>query len=96
MNDYIILMHNDGGDTNPNDWNDYFAQLNQLGIFQGGSALGSGVCISKAGKSKPITQHLSGYIRIEARDIGHAKELIEGNPVFEAGGTLEIRELPKG
>ena len=96
MNDYLILMHNDSGTTNPDDWNTYFSQLNKLGVFQGGSSIGGGACISKTDNSKPITGHLSGYIRIEAGDLEHAKELIKGNPVFEAGGTIEIRELLKG
>ena len=38
---------------------------------------------------------LSGYIKIQANSLSHAQELVIGNPVFEAGGTVEIRELPK-
>ncbi|POY35122.1 hypothetical protein C3K47_17125 [Solitalea longa] len=91
MKDYIILMHSDGGNTN--DWIIYIAKLNQLGVFQGGSSMGGGACISKTGKVKEITKHLSGYIRIKANNIEHAQELIRGNPTFEAGGTIEIREL---
>jgi hypothetical protein len=30
-----------------------------------------------------------------AADLDQAKALVAGNPVFEAGGTVEIRELPE-
>lgn len=30
-----------------------------------------------------------------ARDLEHAREYLDGNPVYEAGGTVEIRELPR-
>jgi hypothetical protein len=37
---------------------------------------------------------LAGYIRVRADNLDEAKSLLAGNPVFEAGGTVEIRELP--
>lgn len=42
-----------------------------------------------------ITAHLSGYIRVQAESLEAAKALLDGNPTFEAGGTVEIRELPR-
>jgi hypothetical protein len=97
MNDYILLMHDDAGDDGvdrSHQWTAYFAKLKQAEAFQGGSAIGDGVCVSK--KATPeLTRHLSGYIRIRATDLSHARELVIGNPVFEAGGTVEIRELPR-
>ena len=42
-----------------------------------------------------ITGHLAGYIRVNADSLEQAKALLAGNPVFEAGGTVEIRELPR-
>jgi hypothetical protein len=94
MNEYIFLMHNDAQGRS-DEWGAYFAKLRQAGAFQGGSAIGDGVCASKAGTAIPITAHLSGYIRIQAEDFDRARELVAGNPVFEAGGTVEIRELPR-
>ena len=98
MNDYILLMHDDApgerGDRS-REWATYFAKLRQAGAFQGGSAIGNGICASKSGAVRDITRHLSGYIRIRAADLNHARELVDGNPVFEAGGTVEIRELPR-
>jgi len=98
MNDYIFLMHNDAKDDQCNrddEWDAYFTKLTQAGVFQGGSAIGGGVCAAKAESVPQITPHLSGYILVQAESLKHARELVNGNPVFEAGGTVEIRELPK-
>lgn len=35
------------------------------------------------------------YIRVKAGSLTDARALVVGNPVFEAGGTVEIRELPR-
>ena len=48
------------------------------------------------GRHQALRPHLSGYIRVQAETLEAAKKLLEGNPVFEAGGTVEIRELPRG
>jgi len=98
MNDYILLMHNDvpGEDRRRDqEWAAYFTKLRAAGGFQGGSAIGDGVCVSKSGQPRQITHHISGYIRIQAVSLSAAREMVEGNPVYEAGGTVEIRELPK-
>jgi hypothetical protein len=42
-----------------------------------------------------VTAHLTGYIRVTADSIDQARSLLTGNPHFEAGGTVEIRELPR-
>jgi len=96
MNDYIFLMHDDVPSHADRglDWAPYFERLRAAGAFQGGSAIGGGVCASKRG-STAFTTHLSGYIRVKAADLTQARELVNGNPVFEAGGTVEIRELPR-
>lgn len=99
MNDYILLMHNDGpvGDGGRADqWSTYFARLRAAGAFQGGSAIGDGVCVSKAASAPALPSHLAGYVRVRAQSLAAARELVVGNPVFEAGGTVEIRELPRG
>lgn len=98
MNDYILFMHNDAKDEARDrgaEWAAYFAKLQQAGAFQGGSEIGEGVCMSKDGPSPEITPHLAGYIQVRAENLNRARELVPGNPVFEAGGTVEIRELPK-
>lgn len=96
MNDYILFMHDDAPGRRGTDdrWRTYFAKLRAAGSFQGGSSIGDGVCISKSAEQVPITGHLSGYIRIRAANLGASRELVLGNPVYEAGGNVEIRELP--
>lgn len=98
MNDYIFFMHDDAppGAERADSWDAYFATLRAAGAFQGGSAIGDGTCVSKHRSPPAISGHLSGYIRIRAADLAGARELVNGNPVYEAGGTVEIRELPRG
>lgn len=99
MNDYMLLMHDDSpnaGDSSiQHDWQPYLARLRNTGRLAGGSAIGTGVCVSKSGVAKDITAHLLGFIRIQANSIDEARKLLDGNPVYEAGGTVEIRELPR-
>jgi hypothetical protein len=98
MNDYILLMYNDvpEGQRRPShEWPTYFATLREAAAFQGGSSIGGGVCVRKGGVAPEITGHIGGYIRIRAVDLEAAQALVAGNPVYEAGGTVEIRELPK-
>jgi hypothetical protein len=95
MPDYIFLMHNDAAaPTRDEAWGVYLAGLRAAGRLQGGSAIGSGVCVRKM-HAPPITGHLSGFIRVAADNLDHARALVSGNPVFESGGTVEIRELPE-
>ena len=50
---------------------------------------------AKLGSSPPIAKQLTGYIRVQAESLADARRLLEGNPVYEAGGTIEIRALPR-
>jgi hypothetical protein len=96
MPDYILLMHNDAtAPLNVDDWGPYIAGLNAADALQGGSAIGEGVCLRKTGPAPGITSHVSGFMRIGAASLDEARGLVSGNPVFEAGGTVEIRELPR-
>jgi hypothetical protein len=98
MHDYILLMHNDTRESPAADtdaaWQKYFEALTRSGRFLGGSAMGGGKCFVLSGATPEITAHISGYIRVQAQSIDEARRFLEGNPVFEAGGTIEIRELP--
>ncbi len=96
MADFMMLMHNDydlGGRVE--DWQPYLDRLSSAGVLRGGSAIGSGYCVRRAGIVPDVTRHLVGYVKIEARDLDHARTLLPGNPVYEAGGTVEIRALPE-
>ncbi len=95
MVDYIFLMHDDAVVENEHSWEDYIQKLRSAGSFEGGSAIGDGVCLRRNGERPPLTAHLVGYIRVKANDIAHAQSLLAGNPHFDAGGTVEIRELPR-
>lgn len=96
MKDYIFLMHNDGRPAGGLDWQAYILRLQKGGHFSGGSAIGAGECVNRSGPTTKISSHITGYIRVQAKDLSQAKTLLDGNPVFEAGGTVEIRELPRG
>ncbi len=93
MADYIFLMH--GGDT-VGDWGIYIEGLVAKGVMRGGSAIGDGVCVRKgAPATGNITGYIRGYIKVEVDSLDAAKALLPGNPVYEAGGVIEIRELPR-
>lgn len=96
MKDYILLMHADAiRETSDELWGVYFAKLRKLDVFEGGSSIGPGEVLRKDGSPGRASSHLVGYIRVRAKDMGSAKELVEGNPVFECGGSVEVRELPR-
>ena len=89
-------MHDDAtAESSDDDWGAYLGLLRSAGVFQGGSAIGGGACVRKAGKVPPLSAQISGFIRVTADDLAQAKTLLAGNPVYEAGGTVEIRELPR-
>ena len=94
MAEYIFLMHDDA-EADVNAWQPYIGELQRRGVFEGGSAIGDGICVRKRGALPSITTHLTGYIRVNAENLEQAKSLLAGNPQFEAGGTIEIRELPR-
>jgi hypothetical protein len=95
MPDYLLLMHDDTADAEAClDWDSYLGKLCAAGVFQGGSAIGAGECMRRGDPVPEISGQIVGFIRITAQDICHARQLVPGNPVYEAGGTVEIRELP--
>ena len=94
MADFLFLMHNDAA-ADGRTWAPYLHALIEDGLLKGGSAIGDGVCERKSGAPAALTSHLVGFMRVEADSLEHAKRLLAGNPVFEAGGTVEIRELPQ-
>lgn len=96
LKEYILFMHSDGERPEKDEeWTAYLSRLRESGRFQGGSAIGDGECMRKNGTPGQLHSSLGGYIRVLARDIEEAKTFVTGNPVFEAGGTVEVRELPK-
>ena len=95
MAEFIFLMHA-GSPGAPADWQTYLGRLGAAGVLRGGSAIGGGVCLRKTGEAPPITAHIAGYVKVEAANLAAARALLAGNPVYEAGGAVEVRELPEG
>ena len=101
MNDYILLMHSDAtyhaaaDDGDGDDWGAYIAMLRASGQFDGGSSIGAGECVQKNQPGRPARSELTGFIRVRATNLEDARRFLIGNPVYEGGGTVEIRELPK-
>jgi hypothetical protein len=93
MTDFLFLMH-EGETTSPAQWEAYLGRLGSQGVLRGGSAIGGGVCLKKSGAAPAISRNIVGYIKVEAADMAAAQALLAGNPVYEAGGAVEVRELP--
>ena len=72
------------------DWATYIEKLIALGKLRGGSSLANGERLSKRGVEDECT--VSGYIHIEVADMDEARSLLKGNPLYEAGGVVEILE----
>ena len=95
MPEFILLLHDDTQRA-PYAvlWDAYFTALHAQGAFVGGSSIGGGVTLRKGATAAPLTAQLSGFIRVRATDLAAAQALVAGNPVYECGGTVEVRELP--
>ncbi len=98
MKDFIIHVYDDASDTAiANDskrWGAYLSGLRASGNFDGDSSIGSGLRKCKGYADAPAATKLDGFIRVLATDINAARQYLTGNPVYEGGGTVEIRELP--
>ena len=97
MNQYILFMHNDATDraaaNDDQKWGEYLSFLRHSGSFDGGSSIGTGECVNRDGKVVGLSTQLTGFVRVRAESLHDAKRFLAGNPVHEAGGTVEIREL---
>ena len=94
--DFLLLMHDDAArDGTTEDWDRYVALLGASGGFAGGSSIGKGVAWRMAEPAGPVADHLTGFIRVRAASFDDARRFLAGNPVYENGGTVEIRELPE-
>ncbi len=88
MKQLMMLMK---GKTGAAGWDAYIANLTQSGKFRGGSSLGHGICCQKEGENTSVVN--TGFMRFEAESIDEVRELLNGNPVYEAGFEVEIHEL---
>jgi len=99
MNEYILFMHDDvlesaiaNDDTR---WERYMEELQASGQFDGGSSIGHGAVFKKNCISQLTPLTVSGYLRVRAENMDAARKFLSGNPIFEAGGSVEIRELSR-
>jgi len=82
-------------------WSVWFKELSTKGHLKepGHPLVGTGKVVS--GKKKTVSDGpfaeakdiIGGYIVVEAKDLSHAAELAKGCPIFEVGGSVEIREI---
>jgi hypothetical protein len=93
MSDFLLLMHGDAPNARAADWVPYLDRLIADGRLRGGSSLGDGACFRKDGALRPLSAHLVGFIRVSAVTIEDAQSCLAGNPVYEGGGTVEVRLL---
>jgi hypothetical protein len=97
MPEFIVFMHNDVVDRDlanaGEQWESYLTQLRASGRFNGGSSIGRGLSFKKGLPPAPSGSEIAGFIRVEATSPEEAAKVLEGNPNYEAGGTVEIREL---
>ena len=87
MPQYIMVMM---GSASNGDWNDYVDSLVNSGCFRGGSSLGNGVSVSKNEKDGEC--QVTGFMRFSAESIDEVRKLVSGNPLYEAGGRIELLE----
>jgi hypothetical protein len=99
MNEFIFFMHDDvldrGIARDEQLWEQYLAKLRASGQFDGGSAIGQGMAFKKGRADAAAAAGVSGFLRVRAEDMEAAKRFLVGNPNYEAGGTVEVRELPR-
>ncbi|MFK7964042.1 MAG: hypothetical protein AB8C46_08750 [Burkholderiaceae bacterium] len=89
MADFLMLMRTEEGDSAQ--WSAYIDSLLASGCFRGGSALGNGICVSRDDHAGACVT--TGFMRFEAGSRDDVLALLPGNPVYEAGGEIEILEL---
>jgi hypothetical protein len=87
MPEYLMVMI---GPASAGDWDAYIESLVESGCFRGGSALGNGVAVSKGKEDDEC--RVTGYMRFSAESIDEVRRLLAGNPLYEAGGSIELLE----
>jgi hypothetical protein len=82
-------------------WTDWMQSLIKKGIMLAGDPLhveGKVVNAKKVVTDGPFIEAkeaVGGYIIVNARDINEAVEISMGCPIFNSGGTLEVRQIQK-
>ena len=100
MPEFVLLMRSDVEDRAKADddlaWSHYMTRIRRSGALRGGSSIGQGFAFRKDSAPQHAQLGIEGYITIQAASLDEARRFVEGNPNYEAGGTVEVRELPSG
>lgn len=80
-------------------WGEWMMQISQtdepvpgLPLQAQGKVVADGGRIITDGPFTEGKEIVGGYVLVEANDLDHAVELSKGCPIFEFGGTVEVRE----
>jgi hypothetical protein len=93
--EYILFIHNNkDAATTEEQWQAFFTEANNSGVFQGGSEISNQSQIGNKPVNK-ITDNIGGFMRFESEDKNIILALLEKHPVILQGGTLELCEMPK-
>lgn len=84
-------------------WFDWIEQLRKQGVYKGGDPLERGAKILAGKDGTSVTdgpfaetkEAVGGYVIVGASSEQHAMELARGCPIFEEGGTIELRVIQK-
>ncbi len=87
MAQFMMIMM---GSASSGDWEAYIGKLVESGKLRGGSSLANGARVSKGMIDSECS--VTGYIRLDVADIDEARILLAGNPLYEAGGFVELLE----
>lgn len=87
MPEYVMIMM---GSASDGDWDTYVESLIESGKFRGGSSLGNGISVAKGAKDGEC--QVTGFMRFSADNIEEIRHLLAGNPLYEAGGRIEVIE----
>jgi len=72
MPEYIFLVHDDAVDDAAGS-EAYLTKLQKVGVFRGGSEIGKGIGDRKSGSTPPISNLLTGFIRVAADSLEDAQ-----------------------
>jgi hypothetical protein len=81
-------------------WGAWMEGLSKAGTFKGGEPLEEGGKVV-SGTRKLVTdgpfpeskEVVGGYLIVTAKDLGQAAEISKGCPIFEEGGSVEVRAI---
>jgi len=81
-------------------WGAWVQALTKSGNFKAGDPLENGGRVIK-GKKKVVTDGpfaeakdlVGGYLLVSAKDADEATEIARGCPIFEADGSVEVRQI---